>query len=431
MNNMDAEKIRKDIHNKVKEFFKKRREEFIPNQTPILTGMAVFDDKEVNAIISSVLDGWFGLSKKGEEFEKRFAKYIGTKHCILVNSGSSANLLALNSIKNNLKLEGGEIITPACTFPTTFNPILQLGFKPAVIDVDKTLNITPQGIIPAINKKTKGIMFAHTMGNPAKISEIKQIADENNLFLIEDCCDALGSKYENKFCGSFGTTSTHSFYPAHAITMGEGGAVNTDSPELKRTIISLRDWGRDCWCRSDDKLPHGRCGKRFEHKLGDITYDHRYVYSQIGYNLKPLEFQAAMAVEQLKKIDTFDKIRRRNFKIYSEELAAFDNFIELPEINKRADPVFFGLPIIINNPKVKRKELLKFLNKHKIATRLLFAGNILRQPAYKDIKYSKYQDLTYTDKLMRDCFWVGIHPGISQEMIRFVVSKFKEYFSKV
>lgn len=420
--------IRKNIKSLVREFIEKKEDKFVPGETPILTGLAVYDHLEINAMIDSLLDGWFGLGKKGKEFEKAFSNRLTVKHTTLVNSGSSANLLALEGAKNNLNLENGGIITPACSFPTTVNPIIKLGFEPAFIDVDKTLNITPEGILSAIGKDTKGIMFAHSMGNPAKIDEIVKIAEEKGLFVIEDCCDALGSKFNGHLCGSFGLASTFSFYPAHGITMGEGGAVSTNDPKLNRIIKSLRDWGKDCWCTTNEQNPEGACGKRFDYMLGDIPYDHRYIYSQIGYNLKPLELQAAMGIEQLKKIEEFNKIRKNNFKIYKEELAAFGScYMELPEVNKGADPVFFGLPLIINNPKIKRNELLKFLNKSKIATRVLFAGNITFQPAYKSISYSKCQDLNYTNKLARDCFWIGIHPGITEEMIKYIVSKFKEF----
>ncbi len=424
-----TEEIKNKIYGLIKEFTDKKVDKFIPNETPILTGLAVYDDKELNAVISSLLDGWFGLAKKSEEFESKFAEYIKTKYSIVTNSGSSANLLALNGIKNKLNLNSGEIITPACTFPTTFNPIIQLGFKPNLVDVDKTLNITPELIQSAINENTKGILFAHTLGNPAKIDEIMEIAKKNNLFVIEDCSDSIGSKFDNKICGSWGTASTFSFYPAHAITMGEGGAISTNDEELLKIIRSLRDWGRECFCKTDQNNHLGACGKRFDYKINNIPYDHRYVYSQIGYNLKPLELQTAMGVEQLKKLDKFNDIRKRNFKIYKEEFSQFNN-LEIPEINEKADPIFFGFPIIINNPKIKRQDLIKFLNKNKIGTRLLFAGNILHQPAYKNIVYSKHKELIYTDKLTKDCFWIGIHQGITEEMIKYITSKFKEYFRK-
>ncbi|MBT3985302.1 lipopolysaccharide biosynthesis protein RfbH [archaeon] len=422
--------IRKKINSLVKQFYELKDETFVPGQTHILTGLAVYDDLELNAIFNSVLDGWFGFSKKGEEFEREWAKYVGTRSSVLVNSGSSANFLALDGVKKLNNLKGGEIITAACSFPTTVNPIIQLGFKPHFLDVDKSLNVNPEEIISAINENTKGIMIAHTLGNPAKIAEIAKIAEERGLFLIEDCCDAVGSTYEGKNCGTFGIASTCSFYPAHNITLGEGGSIAINNPELCKIIKSLRSWGRDCFCRSDEHKELGACNKRFDYLLGGIYYDHRYVYSQIGYNLKPLELQAAMGLEQIKKIDQFNKARKRNYKIYQQELEKFDNYINLPEINPKADPVFFGLPLIVNNPDVSRQDLMKFLNSNKIATRFLFGGNLLNQPAYKNIDYLKTGELDYTNNLFKNCFWLGIHPGVTEEMIKYVISKFKEYFSK-
>lgn len=427
---MNETDIRKKIHELVKEHVEETRENFVPGKTPILTGLAVYDENEINAMIDTILDGWFGLGKKGLQFENSFSNFLGNKSAILVNSGSSANLLGLNAIKIKQKLNRGEIITPACTFPTTLNPILQLGFRPALIDVDKTLNINPESVKNAITKDTKGIMFAHALGNPAQISEIMEIAEENDLFVLEDCCDAHGSKYDGRLCGTFGTASTFSFYPAHAMTLGEGGAVSTNDTKLYRILRSLRDWGRDCWCTTDNKNPDGACGKRFDYEINGIPYDHKYIYSQIGYNLKPLELQAAMGLVQLGKLDYFSKKRQKNFKIYSEEFVQFEDYVSLPEINKRANPVFFGLPIILNDSKIDRQSLIKFLNKNNICTRLLFSGNIIHQPAYKEIDFARYDDLVYSEKIIKDCFWIGVHPGINEEMIKFIISRFKEYFNK-
>lgn len=428
---MGINELKNDIYQNISQIVNNNEKKFIPGESPVLTGMAVYDHKEINAIIESLLDGWFGLGKKGVEFEKRFSSYICSKYGILVNSGSSANLIALNSIKNKLNLHSGEIITPACAFPTSFNAILQLGFTPAIIDVDESLNITPEGVISAINENTKGIMFAHTLGNPAQIEEIAKIAAENDLFIIEDCCDALGSKYNNKMCGIFGTISTYSFYPAHGITMGEGGCLVTNDHSLSKISKSLRDWGRDCWCTTDEKNLLGSCGRRFDYEIDGIPYDHKYIYSTIGYNLKPLELQAAMGLEQLNKLDGFNQIRKTNFNCYSDELEGLDNFIESPTINKHSDPVFFGMPLVINNEKVKRQDLIKYLNSNKIATRYLFGGNLLKQPAYENIKYSLYGQLDYTNNLMKNCFWIGIHPGIDEEMIKYVVGKLREFFNNI
>ncbi len=411
------------IHKRIKRIIESQRQDFVPGKTLITTGLAVYDDREINAIIDSLIKGHFGLAEKGKEFEKGFAESISSRHCVFVNSGSSANLIATDGIKHKLGLKGGEVITPACCFPTTVNPILQLGFTPVFVDIDKTLNITPEAIKDALNNNTKGLVFSHTLGNPCKIDEIMDIAEENSLFVIEDCCDAHGSRYNGKVCGSFGTAATFSFYPAHNMTMGEGGAITTDDSELNSIMRSLRDWGRDCYCETGKD---NSCGKRFEHSLGEIPYDHKYIFSRVGYNLRPLELQAAMGLEQLKKLEGFNEIRKRNFKIYQEDFIQFEDYFELPEINEKADPVFFGLPIIIKNKSIKRKELIQFLNKNKIATRLLFSGNITMQPAYKGKDFIA-KELKYTEKVARDLFWIGIHPGVTEEMIKYIVSKFREY----
>jgi CDP-6-deoxy-D-xylo-4-hexulose-3-dehydrase len=414
------------IHANIFEILKERERKFIPGTTMILTGCGLYDHREVNAVIDSMLGGWLGLNKKGFQFESMLSECLSVRHSVLVNSGSSANLLALNAIKEQKELSSGEIITPASAYPTTINPILQLGFTPALIDVDTTLNITPDLVESAINENTVGIMFAHTMGNPARIDEICDIAMRHNLFVIEDCASALGAKYDKKVCGSFGDTSTFSFYAAHGITMGEGGAIATNDTALERIIRSLRDWGRDCYCKGKVSK-NGACGKRFEYDLGGITYDHRYVYSHIGYNLKPIELQAAMGIEQLKKLEEFNSTRKRNFALYREAFSKFDKYFSLPDINEKADPVFFGLPIVLDDS-IDRNNFVLYLNERKIATRLFFAGNILRQPAYRNTRMIVNGDLNYTNKLLRNCFWIGLHQGITEEMIDYVVSVFTEYF---
>ncbi len=400
---------------------------FVPGETPILTGFGVYDSGELSAIVDSLLDGWFGLGKRGREFEKQFSATIDRRHSSYVNSGSSANLLALTAVKNKRGLKGGEVITPACAFPTTLNPIIQLGFKPHFVDIDATLNLTPESVEAAINENTVGIMFAHTMGNPAKADEIVRIAEEKNLFVIEDCCDALGSVYNGKKCGSFGDASTFSLYPAHLITTGEGGIVATDDKEVNKIVVSLRDWGRDCWCTTDEKNPLGACRKRFDYKINGVQYDHKYIYSQIGYNLKPLELQAAMGLQQLEKIDHFVDIRKKNFELYKEEFATLGDFFSFPEVYAGSDPVFFGLPILIKDQKIDRQKLTLFLNDNKIATRYLFGGNIIHQPAYKNIEYALTGDLAKTEEIFQHLFWIGIHQGVTEEMVRYVGSKFKEY----
>jgi CDP-4-dehydro-6-deoxyglucose reductase, E1 len=417
---LDNTQIRNEIENLIQQYMNNNDNTFIPGETPILTGQAIYDHNELNAIINTLLDGWFGLGQKGVQFEKEFAAYFGFKSGCLANSGSSANLVALNALKLKRNLAGGEIITIACAFPTTLNPIIQLGFKPAFIDVDHSLNINPEMIEQAIASNTVGISFSHTLGNPAKVAEIKAIAERNKLFIIEDCCDALGSKYQGQLCGTFGNCATFSFYPAHGMTLGEGGIIITDDPELNKVAKSLRDWGRDCYCSTDEKNLDGKCGKRFDYELDGIPYDHKYIYSNIGYNLKPLEMQAAMGLEQLKKLNQFNLQRQHNYRLYVEAFKPFAGRLDLPVINAEAKPVFFGLPLIINDPAINRQALIKYLNDKKIATRLLFGGNLLKHPAYKNIAYAQYSTLDYTDKLMRDCFWIGIHPGVNQEVINYV-----------
>jgi len=423
-----------DIRGKIREQLKKYYDlkeslvEFIPGVTPILTGSAIFGCPEVQAAVDTLLDGWLGLGKKGESFESLFAEYIGRKEAVLVNSGSSANLLALNAVKLQNDISSGEIITPACTFPTTFNPILQLGFTPAVVDIDSSLNISLEGIKNAINPNTRGIMFGHTLGNPAKMDEIKDLAERNKLFIIEDCCDALGAKYNGGLCGTFGVASTFSFYPAHGITMGEGGIVVTDNSHLRKTLRSLRDWGRSCWCNTDEKNVLGACRSRFDFKIEGIPYDHKYIFSNIGYNVKPLELQAAFGIEQLKRLPELNKRRRINYSRYMEKLSDLGEFMEFPKIHEGAEPIFFGFPIILRDKKNSRKDLVLYLNEHKIATRLLFAGNILRQPAYKNQKVRVYQSLQNSDRIMKDCLWIGCYGGITDEMVDYVTLTLRDYF---
>jgi CDP-6-deoxy-D-xylo-4-hexulose-3-dehydrase len=392
----------------------------------IYTGYAVYDDNEIQAVVDTLKEKRLGLSKKGKEFERRFAEYITAKSCVLTNSGSSSSLLALDAMKHFKGLKGGEIITPACGFPTTINPIFQLGFTPVFTDVDKTYNISPEYIREAITDKTTGIIFAHTLGNPAKIEEIMDIASENNLFVIEDCCDAYGSRYKEKMCGSFADLSTYSFYPAHNITLaGEGGAVTTSNPQLEKILRSLRDWGRDCFCEA---WQDNRCGKRFEHKLTDgQPYDHKYIFARQGYNLKPTEIQAAFGLIQLSRLEEFNKRRRENFTYFQESFSDLRDHFEQIEVNEGADPVLFGYPLMIKNTKIERISLLGFLNDNKIATRLLFGGDLTRHPAYSDAEYSVSGNLTMTDNITKNLFWVGVHPNVHKEDIDYIHSKLKEY----
>jgi len=344
------EQIKNEIFEKIKEYYQIQGDvQFTPGKDRILYAGAVFDEKEAGSIVDSVLKGWFGLGPKAREFTEKFSKYLGVSKTVLANSGSSANLLALlalrsKKIKNPIE-KSSEIITPAVTFPTTFNPILQTDLTPVIVDVDvETYNINIEQMKDALSSKTRAIMLPHTLGNPNDMDAIVDIVEDNDLYLIEDNCDALGSEFGGKKTGSFGILSTYSFYPAHHITMGEGGAVaiTKDDTQLYRSIISLRDWGRDCWCESDEKSPNGACKKRFDWEVDGIKYDHRYIYSTIGYNLKPTEIMTAMCLEQFKRIDDFNKKRRKNFDYLYSRLEKYSDCLVMPVKHKKANPSWFA-----------------------------------------------------------------------------------------
>lgn len=425
---MNQNKKRENIHSAINAYYSDNQEKFIPGGTFITTGLAIYDNKEINAMIDSLLSQRLGLFEKGKMFEKKFAEFCEVNYCSLTNSGSSASLLALQSLKKERKLKRGEIITPACGFPTTINPIIQLGFKPVFVDVDNSYNPTPEMIENAITKDTVGVIMAHTLGNPAQISEIIDITKRNNLFMIEDCCDAYGSLYEGKKCGSFGDASTASFYPAHNITLaGEGGAIMTNNKKLNKLVRSFRDWGKDCHCKAGED---NACGNRFNYSLNGVPYDHKYIFSNIGYNLKPTEVQAAMGLEQLNRIDEFNDARRRNYKNLSENLSDLSQYFDFITINKKADPALFGFPLTIKKDKLDRKDLTSFLNENKIGTRYLFGGNLLTQPAYKNIEHRVSGNLTNSNKILSNLLWIGIHPGVTEEVVEYVSLKFHEYCSK-
>jgi len=424
---MNKEDLENEIYRITPNFFKERK--FIPGESFIYTGWAIYDHNEVNAIIKSLLNGQLGLDKRGIEFEKSFADYLGSRKALVVNSGSSASLLAIAAAKERFNLNpGDEIITPACGFPTTINPIIQHNFIPCFVDSDETYNISTSELEKAVNKKTRGILFAHTLGNPAKIDDILEIAKKNNLFVIEDCCDAYGSKYNNKNCGTFGDLSTFSFYPAHNITLaGEGGAISTYDNLIYQIVRSLRDWGRDCYCKPGHD---NTCGKRFDFELDGVPYDHKYIFSRIGYNLKPTEIQAAMGIEQLKKLDFFNSKRKDNFKEYMKRFSQFQDFFGLPEVYEKADPVFFGFPLMIKDDRINRRELVSYLNDKKVGTRYLFGGNMTHQPAYKKSNYKIVGDLKKTNDMEKNVFWLGIHPAMGVEEIEYIEKTFKEYLNK-
>ena len=425
---------REAISNLVREFEAnhRRAKPFEPGKTVIPPSGKLIDAEELVAMVDASLDGWLTAGRYNAEFERRLAKFIGVKHVLTVNSGSSANLVAFTCLTSP-KLgdraikKGDEVISVAAGFPTTVNPILQFGAVPVFIDVSMpTYNIDAEKIEFAITPKTKAIMLAHTLGNPFNLDIITGLCKKYGLWLVEDTCDALGSTYNGQKVGTFGDVGTLSFYPAHHITMGEGGAVFTKNDELKAIAESFRDWGRDCYC-----LPgkDNTCNKRFDWQLGDLPhgYDHKYTYSHIGYNLKISDMQAACGLAQLKKAESFVEARKSNFAFLKAELAGLEDRIMLPEATPNSDPSWFGFPITVTRKSpISRFELIQKLDEVRIGTRLLFAGNLVRQPSMADQTYRVAAGLDVTDQVMHDTFWVGIHPALSEEMLSYVASVIRQ-----
>lgn len=435
----NEKKIRAAIFEKVKELYKLKEseEKFIPGETPIRYAGRVYDEKEIIYLVDSSLDFWLTEGRYAEEFESKFSDFFKVKYTILTNSGSSANLLAISALTSpklaNPLQDGDEVITVAAGFPTTVNPIIQNRLIPVFVDVKLgTYNVDAEMIESAISNKTKAIILAHTLGNPFDIDIVMEIAKKHNLFLIEDVCDALGSTYGGKLVGKFGDIGTISFYPAHHITMGEGGALITDNTQLARNIRSFRDWGRDCWCKTGHD---NTCKKRFDWKLGNLPhgYDHKFIYSHIGYNLKITDMQAAVGLAQLEKLSSFIKARKENFYKLYEGLKEYSNYLILPQWSRKAEPSWFGFPLTVSdNANFSRNEITGFLENKKIATRNLFAGNLLQHPAYTNIK-SKYRvvgSLKNTERIMRDTFWLGVYPGLSEKKISYILETFKLFFDK-
>lgn len=410
-----------------------KRLEFRPGVDAVPVSGKVLDSEDYVNLIDACLDGWLTNGRFTEKFEKDLAKYVGTRYALFCNSGSSANLLALSALTSpklgNQSLKpGDEVITVASGFPTTINPIIQNGLKPVLVDIDrKTLNANVTQISEAITPKTKAIILAHTLGNPFDISSILEICKENNLYLIEDSCDALGSTYKSNMVGTFGTLATLSFYPAHHITTGEGGAVLVNSPLIKRQVESFRDWGRDCYCPSGKD---NTCFKRFEWQLGGLPlgYDHKYIYSHVGYNLKATDIQAALGSSQLAKVDEFIEKRRENFSFLRNQLGLIKE-LEFCEPTPGSNPSWFGFPITLKEGcNINRDTVLKFLESRNIGTRLLFAGNITKQPAYKSVAFRKIGDLGNSNYVMERTFWIGVHPGLSPEMMKYISDSLLSFF---
>ncbi|HEX4048141.1 MAG TPA: lipopolysaccharide biosynthesis protein RfbH [Elusimicrobiota bacterium] len=409
---------------------------FVPGTTPIPPSGKVFDGEEMANLVDSGLDFWLTTGRFAQTFERAFAKRLGLPHALLVNSGSSANLLAISTLTapelGDRRLKpGDEVISTAVSFPTTINPILQCGAVPVLVDAAApTYDALPELVAAAVTPKTRAIVLAHTLGNPFDLKAMRALADKHGLWLVEDCCDALGSRHDGKLVSSVGDLATFSFYPAHHITMGEGGAVATRGGRLKKLLESYRDWGRDCWCApgKDDT-----CGKRFQWQLGGLPagYDHKYTYSHLGYNLKATDMQAAVGVAQLEKLDGFIAARRRNFDALKRGLKPFEDRLILPEPTPNSEPSWFGFPISVRpGAGFKREELTAFLEAGRIGTRLLFAGNITRQPYFKDQPHRVVGELSGSDAVMRDAFWIGVYPGITPEMIGYVIERFGAFFSK-
>lgn len=409
-------------------------------QKPFVAGVSavpvsgkVYDEKDMHTLVESCLDFWLTTGRFNDYFEDALKKFIGTRFALTCNSGSSANLLAVTALtspllKSRQLKAGDEVITCATGFPTTINPIIMNGLVPVFLDVSlPTYNMETEKLEEAITEKTKAIVIAHTLGNPFDLEKIKTICEKHNLFLIEDCCDALGAKYNGKNVGTFGDIGTLSFYPAHHITMGEGGAVFTSNSVLKRTLESFRDWGRDCYCApgQDDT-----CGKRFNQTLGELPhgYDHKYTYSHLGYNLKITDMQAAVGFSQIKKLDGFIQRRNENFAFLRNGLKELEEFFILPEVSKNAEPSWFGFPITVRkNAPFTRNELVQYLNEKKIGTRLLFGGNLLKQPYMLGRSYRTVGEMKNSDIVMNQTFWIGVYPGLGVAELTYVLDCFKSF----
>ena len=409
-------------------------QDFKPGEHAVPASGKVIGAKEIQNLVDASLDGWLTTGRFNEAFEKRLAEFLGIKHVLTTNSGSSANLLAFSALTSHQLGEralkaGDEVISVAAGFPTTVNPILQHGMVPVFVDVHiPTYNIDPELIEAAISKKTRAIMLAHTLGNPYNLDVVVKLAKKYKLWLIEDCCDALGSTYNGKLVGTFGDIGTLSFYPAHHITMGEGGAVFTNNSDLKRILESIRDWGRDCYCAPGKD---NTCGKRFGWQLGSLPfgYDHKYTYSHLGYNLKISDMQAAVGLAQLERLPEFIESRKRNFNYLKGRLASLDEFLILPEPTPNSDPSWFGFPITLReDAPAARVDLLKYADQYKIGTRLLFAGNLTRQPYFQGRQYRVSGELKNTDIVMNNTFWIGVYPGLSEPMLDYIAEKLETFF---
>lgn len=429
--------LKQQIHTLIEEYYNEAFKEkaFVAGESAVPVSGKVFDHKELSYITESALDAWFTTGRFNAEFEKKLSKYINVKSVLTVNSGSSANLVAFSALTAKELGEraiqpGDEVITVAASFPTTINPMLQYGAVPVFLDVEiPTYQIDVTRLEEALSSKTKAVMVAHTLGNTFDLETVSAFCKKNNLWLIEDCCDALGSTYNGKHVGTFGDIGTLSFYPAHHITMGEGGAVFTSNSKLKTIMESFRDWGRDCWCEPGKD---NTCGKRFCWQAGDLPmgYDHKYIYSRQGFNLKITDMQAALGVAQLEKLEGFVATRKKNFELLHKGLSKHIDKLILPTATKNSDPSWFGFLITLkSNAGISRNDLVQKLNDKKIATRLLFAGDLRKQPYFKEYNYRVVGELTNTEIIVNNTFWIGVTPMISEEMIDYICKSFDELLS--
>jgi CDP-6-deoxy-D-xylo-4-hexulose-3-dehydrase len=410
--------------------------EFKPGETPVPVSGKVIDGDDVRSMVDSVLDLWFTTGRFAADFERKLARFVGVRSASLVNSGSSANLLAVSALtspklgERQLK-PGDEVITVAAGFPTTVNPIIQNRLVPVFVDITlPTCEIDVAQLEAARSEKTKAVMIAHTLGNVFDLDAVTEFVKKHNLWLIEDCCDALGSTWNGRHVGTFGDIATISFYPAHHITMGEGGAVLTDKPQLKTLIESFRDWGRDCWC---DPGKENTCGKRFDWQLGTLPcgYDHKYTYSHVGYNLKATDMQAALGASQIEKLPAFIARRKENFRFLRAALEPLEKFLHLPEATPGSDPAWFGFPIAVREgAPFRREDIVRELDEKKIHTRMLFAGNLLRQPAYENCAHRVVGSLANSDFVMNNMFWIGVYPGLTQPMLTYVVEAIRDFVQR-
>jgi len=427
--------MRQQVIQAVEEFFPVEHgtHTFVPGVSAVPPAGRVYGVEELTTLVDSSLDFWLTTGRYNDLFEKRLAEFVGINHVLTTNSGSSSNLLAVTaltspSLGNRAIKPGDEVITVAAGFPTTVNPIIQNSLIPVFVDIKiPTYNIHAELIEEAISEKTKAVMLAHTLGNPFDLDIVMELAEKYNLWVIEDCCDALGSRYQGKMVGTFGHIGTCSFYPAHHITMGEGGVVFTNSSKLMRIIRSFRDWGRDCWCAPGKD---NTCKKRFDWELGSLPhgYDHKYMYSHVGYNLKISDMQAAVGYAQMDRLESFIHTRHRNFALLKKMLSDIEEFFVLPEATPDSEPSWFGFPLTIrDSTKIVREDLLKFLNERKIGTRLLFGGNLTRQPYFQEVHYRVSGSLQNTDQVMYNTFWLGIYPGITEDMLVFVAESLNEF----